>query len=120
MADPQSLTAGAGATVVTLSGSILGIQYDALTIGLLGGVAALMHLPPMPGHLHKFGSVMLASLVGGLFAPVASATALNYAGWLHDVGDVPLRLGCAFILGLVSQVAIPVVLDMIKRKGEQV
>lgn len=118
MPEPTATAAGLGAAAITLTGSIMGMQYDALTIGLAGGVVALMHLPPMDSHLRKFGSVASSALMGGLFSPVASAAALNYAPWISSVSDVAIRLVFAFTIGLLAQVAIPVAMNALKRKGD--
>jgi hypothetical protein len=47
MAEPSSTTAGGIAVatgLVTLTGSFLGLQYDALLFGLFGGLVSLMHV----------------------------------------------------------------------------
>ncbi len=117
MAEPHTV-AGAGAMALTLSGSAFGIQYDALTIAMLGGLVALMGMQPM-SHFRKFGCVFTSSLFGGVCAPIAMAAALNYFPWLGVANDMAVRMACAFFLGLSAQALIPALVSMLARKGEQ-
>lgn len=111
--------AGLGGATFALTGSFLGIQTDALTLALFGGMAALLHLPPLPGIVHKFGSVWTAALLGGLLAPLL-ASAAPYVGQKLGIAFdiVAVRLACAFLVGLVSQPAIPIAFSLLKRKGD--
>jgi hypothetical protein len=112
-------SAGLGGATIVLTGSFLGVQYDVLTLALFGGLAALLHLPPLPGIFHKFGSVWTAAFLGGSMAPVATAGALHYAPMLGtDPGPVAVRLACAFAIGLLAQPAIPLAFSLLKRKSE--
>ena len=49
MAEPASSTASIAiaAGTITLSGSVFGVQYDALLAGFFGGLVSLSYLPPM-------------------------------------------------------------------------
>lgn len=120
MPTEAAVTAGLGATAITLTGSILGMQYDALTIGLLGGLSALMHLPPIESKLSKFWSVAASSIMGGLFSPLVAAAAVNFFPWVANLGDKPVQLASAFCIGLTAQVGIPVAFGIMQRKGGQV
>lgn len=103
---------------LTLAGSVLGIQYDALTLAMFGGLVALMWLQPM-SHVRKFACVAASALFGGTSAPIAAAAALNYFAWLTPVPDITVRMACAFSLGLSAQTLIPALLALAARKGAQ-
>lgn len=114
MAEPASAIASTviAAGTVTLSGSVFGLQYEALLAGLLGGLISLLYLPPMPA-LKVAGAVAGAALLAGFFAPVIAAAALHYFPWLQAVGDF-MRVACAAALGLGAQVLIPACLKRLR------
>ena len=120
MAEPNTTTiaaAAAGGISATLAGSMLGLGYDAILGGLLGGLIALMHQPPEP--LARQAATLLgAVLTGAVWGPLAVAAALTYAPWVAGVGPGPLRIAAAAALGLVAQAAIPAAMAFIRRKGE--
>lgn len=101
---------------ITISGSIFGLQWDALLFGLFGGLVSLMHLPVMSKG-RMAGTLATAAIMGALAAPFAHAAIGNYAAWLIVVGkDLP-RFATAFIVGLTAQWLIPIVLGKIKARG---
>jgi hypothetical protein len=107
MAEPVISTASVviAAGTITLSGSVFGVQYDALLAGFLGGLVSLLYLPPMSAW-KMAGSVGCSALVAGFFAPVIAVAALHYLPWLHSVGDF-MRLAGGAALGIAAQVLIP-------------
>ena len=118
MSEPASsavtgITIAAGA--VTLTGSIFGLQYDALLFGLLGGLISLMHLEPA-GKGKTAAILASAAILGALFAPVLVAVALDYMGFLKAVATDILRLGSAASIGLTAQIVIPLVFKLIRRR----
>lgn len=113
----QAATAGFGATTITLTGSLLGIGYDVLAVALFGGLLALLHLPPMPGVVRKFASVLTSALAGGVLSPVALAASTHYAPWVVNASSpLAVKLACAFVLGLGAQVVIPVAFEWLRSK----
>lgn len=109
MAEPASSTVGIAiaADTITLTGSILGVQYDALLAGLAGGLVSLSYLPPMRG-----------PQIAGWFAPVASVTAANYFPFLSSAGESGIRIAAAAGLGLCAQVIIPAAFAWLRKKGD--
>ena len=66
MAEPNTTTvaaAAAGGISATLAGSVLGLGYDAILGGLLGGLIALMHQPPEP--LARQAATLLGAVLTG-------------------------------------------------------
>lgn len=120
MAEPASSTVGVAiaAGTITLTGSILGVQYDALLAGFFGGLVSLSYLPPMT-KTRIAGSVAGSSLIAGWFAPVASVTASNYFPYLVGAGEAPVRISAAAALGLCAQVIIPLVFKWLQARGGQ-
>jgi len=90
---------------LALGGSVLGMHYDSLLAGFLGGLVALNYLPA-PSLRKGAASVLAAVLLAGLFAPVAAVGALHYFPWMHGVGDV-MRMVCGAALGLAGPALIP-------------
>lgn len=117
MAEPASSTAGIAiaAGTITLTGSILGVQYDALLAGFFGGLVSLSYLPPMP-RTKLAGTVAGSSILAGYFAPVLAVGAAHYFPWLAGIGDI-MRLACAAGLGVSAQAVIPAALSWIRRRG---
>lgn len=120
MAEPAtSAGAGLGAMAITLTGSVMGIHYDALTLAFAGGLVALFHLPST-GTVRRFVSVITSAIFGGVGAPIASAGAASSFAWVAAVGDMPVRMASAFTLGLVAQVAIPGLLAVARKKADSI
>lgn len=117
MAEPASSTAGVAiaAGTITLTGSILGVHYDALLAGFFGGLVSLSYLPSMP-RSKIAGTVASSSILAGYFAPVIAAGAQQYFPWAQGVGDA-LRLASAVGFGVSAQVVIPVALNLLRSKG---
>lgn len=115
MAEPVSSTASIAiaAGTITLSGSVFGMQYDALLAGCFGGLVSLSYLPSMP-LLKAAGTVAGSAMLAGFFAPVIAAAALHYFPWLNSVGDF-LRLAGGAGLGIAAQVLIPSCLRRLRR-----
>jgi hypothetical protein len=107
MAEPASSAASIAiaAGTITLSGSVFGVQYDALLAGFFGGLVSLSYLPPMPA-LKIAGTVAGSALLAGFFAPVFAAAAQHYFPWLQSLGEC-LRLAGGAALGIASQALIP-------------
>lgn len=117
MAEPASSTAGVtiAAGTITLTGSILGVHYDALLAGFFGGLVSLSYLPPMPV-LKIAGTVASSSILAGFFAPLVAVMAMHYMPWVSGAGG-GLRLACAAGIGLTAQAVIPAVLNAIRKRG---
>ena len=118
MAEPASSTVGIAiaAGTITLTGSILGVQYDALLAGLAGGLVSLSYLPAMTwGRIA--GSVAGSSLIAGWFAPLASIAAANYFPFVGGAGESTIRIAAAAALGLGAQVIIPAAFTWLRKKG---
>jgi hypothetical protein len=115
MPEPASMTASIAlaAGTITLSGSVFGVQYDALLAGFVGGLVSLTYLPPMPA-LKIAGTLAGSALLAGFFAPVIAAAALHFFPWLQGVGDF-MRLAGGAALGLAAQVLIPACLKRLRR-----
>ncbi len=119
MAEPASSTVGIAlaAGTITLTGSILGVQYDALFAGFFGGLVSLSYLPAMT-LARTAGSVAGSALLGGWFAPLASVAAANQFPSIAGAGEPAIRIAAAATLGLAAQVVIPLALAWLRRKGD--
>ncbi|HJV54315.1 MAG TPA: restriction endonuclease [Noviherbaspirillum sp.] len=117
MAEPASSTAGVAiaAGTITLTGTFLGVHYDALLAGFAGGLVSLTYLPAMP-RSKIAGTVAGSSILAGYFAPVIAAGAQHYFPWLEAVGDF-MRLASAAGLGVSAQAVIPAALNWVRKQG---
>ncbi len=111
MAEPASSTAGVAiaAGAITITGSIFGIQYDALLMGFFGGLVALSYLPPTP-LLRTAGSVISSSLIAGWFAPIIGVAIAHYMPWISGAGETAVRMSIAAAFGLGWQTIVPAAL----------
>jgi hypothetical protein len=120
MPEPTSSSIGGGAILaagaVTITGSILGMQYDALLVGLFGGLVSLMFLPAMPP-FKVAGTLFTASVFGAIGSPLAPAVAAKYADFLVQAGPTPLRLFAALAIGLFVQFLIGAVIKRLAKEG---
>ncbi|TDY35082.1 restriction endonuclease [Janthinobacterium sp. 75] len=118
MTEPATITAAGGALAlgtVTLTGSILGLEYDVLLVGLAGGLVALS-MVDQTSRLKMVISVMTSALVAGYVGPIAHAGALEYFPWTAKSADA-VRWFCAFAAGVSAQTIVPLGLGWLKKRG---
>lgn len=119
MAEPAS-TAGIAlaAGAITVTGSILGVQYDALLLGFIGGLVILSFQPQKTLHA-VFASLFTSSTLGGVLAPIVAQTMRHYINFL-DYTDDGVRMAAALVVGVSAQTIVPTFLKWLKGKGESV
>jgi hypothetical protein len=116
MPDPASITgASLAAGAITITGSILGVHYDALLLGFAGGIVVLSFLPKMTIR-GVFTSLFTSSILGGVLAPVADSTIKHMFNYLDTAGD-SLRMASALLIGVGAQTAIPLFIKWIEKRG---
>lgn len=116
--DPVSPPASAialAAGTITITGSIFGVQYEALLAGFFGGLCYITYTPPAT-KLRLAASLAAASLLAGFFAPIMLVGLLNYISWLEKVNESALRIGVAAWIGLTGQSALPFILSKLNKK----
>lgn len=114
MAEPTSSTAAiafAGGAI-TLTGSLMGVQYDTLLAGFTGGLISLSYQSGSLSPLRVTGSLAGSALLAGFCAPVMAMGAFNYVPWTRELGDF-LRIASAGLLGMCAHVLIPASLSLI-------
>lgn len=102
------------AGTITLTGSVFGVQYEALLAGFFGGLCYLSYVTPAT-KLRIATSLATASLLAGFFAPFLTVGLLKFLPWLSEVGD-GLRIGVAAWVGLAGQSAMPFILAKLNKK----
>lgn len=122
MAEPHALAGGSVLALgtVTLTGTILGLHYDALAIGFFSALVALLHMPTPRGDrslLRVFSLVAGASFLAGVFAPTAGLAMRNYFPWSAALGDDMLRITAAALIGASVHMAIPLVFAFAAKKA---
>jgi hypothetical protein len=123
MAEPNATAAGAVLALgtVTLTGTILGMHYDALAVGFVAALIALLHMPEKNGAprspLRVFSLVAGAAFLAGMLSPVAAVAATNYLPWTAALGRDVLRLAAAAMIGVGVHVAIPLSFSWLTRKS---
>lgn len=123
MAEPNATAAGAGLALgtVTLTGTIFGMHYDALAIGFVAALVALLHMPPRDGEARTpwrvFSLVAGASFLAGIFAPATAQAAQAYLPWVSALGADLLRVTSAAVIGASANVLIPLAIVWATRKA---
>jgi len=123
MAEPNSTAVGAGLALgtVTLTGTIFGMHYDALAIGFVAALVALLHMPPRDGEARTpwrvFSLVGGASFLAGIFAPATAQAATAYLPWVAALGADLLRVTSAAVIGASANVLIPLAITWATRKA---
>ncbi len=103
---------------ITLTGSLFGLQFDALLFGLAGGLFSLMYLAPIGSRWRLAGTLAAASMIGAIISQIALPYAFDTFPLLLKVGADVVRPAIACGVGLVLQVVIPIFLALVKRRGE--
>lgn len=120
MAEPNS-SAVAGVAIatgaITLSGSVLGLQADALLFGLFGGLLWLMHESKPMSKARMAGTLAAAALVAGMGAPIAIAWLLDSFPWVATVPREALRDACAAGVGFAAQWLLPFLMGKLQSKA---
>ena len=119
MAEPTASTVGIAiaAGTITLSGSILGLQYGYLLAGLFGGLIALSIADPTT-RLRMAMSVAISALAAGYSTPVLVGFVTEYLIWTSKVAHDSLELFCAAGVGVSAQTVIPSGIAWVKKRIE--
>ena len=112
MAEP-STTSVVAITVGTVSvvGTFLGMHYDALLLGLLGGLIMLARQSEAT-RLIAFSSVTLRTLFAGAMSPVAASVVVAYT---TKMTLDEARISCATLIGCGWQSMAPIITDFVKQ-----
>lgn len=113
MTEPATTTTALSVGTVTLVGSIFGMHYDLLLIGLFGGLLRLGQAQ-ITSRKGAFASVTLSTMLAGAVAPVAGSMTANFFGLANPIEE--LRICAAFLLGYGWQTITPVLVDFVKQK----
>lgn len=134
MSDPATASAHAAAAaesaaaagvVITLTGSIFGLQFDAIMAGFVGALVAqtLVHDEIVSGesvitrYVRGFLQLCAAGLLAGLISPVAETI---LAGMLPaKVPTAALHIAVAGTLGMIAPVVVPALRSIAKRLAER-
>lgn len=103
------------AGTITITGSVFGVEYEALLAGFFGGLCYITYTTPTT-KIRLAAMLATASLTAGFFAPILTVGLLNYLPWLEKVNEVALRIGVAAWIGLVGQSAMPYILSKLNKK----
>ena len=110
---PTSVGVSIAAGAITISGSILGLQYEYLMAGMFGGLVALSIAEPT-SKWKMATTVASSSVMAGYATPVAVAFAHTYAVWTSAISYESFAIFCSASIGISTHTAIPAVLKWIK------
>lgn len=114
MTEPATTAAAAlSVGTVTVVGSIFGMQYSLLLIGLFAGLLRLGQISAI-SRAAAFSSVTLSAMLAGAVAPVAGSMTASFFG--VTASQEELRICAAFVLGYGWQSIAPVVIDLMKQR----
>lgn len=114
MTEPATTAAAAlSVGTVTVVGSIFGMQYSLLLIGLFAGLLRLGQAAAI-SRAAAFSSVTLSAMLAGAVAPVAGSMTASFFGLQNPPDE--LRICAAFLLGYGWQSITPVLVDLVKQR----
>lgn len=114
MSEPTTTTVAVSLGTVTVTGSLLGCQYDALLMGAAGVLFGLRMLPPMRAGV-LVASVVSTTVLAAVASPVLAAWVCSLLPSLQTVAE-GVRLTSAMLLGASAQWLLPAALDALKAK----
>jgi dolichyl-phosphate-mannose--protein O-mannosyl transferase len=118
MPEPTTGAAAIGSAfavgTITITGSVLGLQYDLLLVGLAGGLVALSCMPQV-SRTKMLVTLITSALVGGYGGPVVVAAAAEYLPWTMKIPE-QMRWFSAFAAGVFSQTVVPLALEQLRRR----
>lgn len=124
MTTSSAAEASAGLTL-TVTGSLLGLQFDALMLGFVGALVAqtLVTDPPIEGltplrrYVRVFAQLLAAGLLAGMLTPVVESIA---GGMLPGhVGAQALHLATAGAIGMVAPVVVPLMRKIVSKLADK-
>lgn len=86
MKDPLTISAAASGSLVAVGlGHVAGVPVDSLVFGLMGGIVAILAVPPKRKGQATTGLAMYAALAGSVLVSVLVAAAMGplTAAYLH-------------------------------------
>ena len=122
MADPASSVAAAVVTAsgITIFGVALGLHPEIMVAGFAGGLWALSYQPQAP-LIKRVASTILAAVLAGYGAPVASAGVTALPAWPAVLSRELVQLPIAVLIGLLSHSVLgPSFLRIAQRKADEV
>lgn len=125
MKDPITITAAAsGAAAAIGVGAVAGIPIDALIYGLMGGVVAVLAVPPNRTVAAKRGAMLYLALAGSVLVSVLVAAAMGpltaaYLHFDHIDPDIEMR-AFSFLWGAGAQAGLLLsAIEALRRRIEQ-
>lgn len=119
MTEPGSTTGIVlGTGIITLTGSILGLQLDALLLGVFGGLLSLQHVAPLASRWQVVSSLGTASILGAALSPFAGGFMHQFT-WVDSVPADSPRLAFAVVIGMGAQFIVPLFIKVLKARVEQ-
>lgn len=117
--------AAAAGVVITVTGSFLGLQFEAMMIGFVGALVAQTLVPEPPDealprwrrYLATIGQLVAAGLLAGMLTPLAESLIASMTP-----GRVPppaLHMAVAGIIGMVAPVIVPLLRKITKTLGDK-
>lgn len=117
--------AAAAAGMITVTGGVLGMHYDALIMGFLGGLAWISYVPPKhdPAHpifvfLKAAGTLFTSTIAAGAFASILAAVAVKNVSGVDTVDQLLVRSASAFAIGLLVHAGLPIFLTFLRGKAQ--
>jgi len=98
---------------VTLTGTFLGMDGNALMAGLFGSFVALRYAGPLSAW-GLFSSLATGTLAAGQLAPIVASAAGSYLEWLRAIPAAGQASASAFLIGVSAQTVLPAALKRLR------
>lgn len=113
MTEPTTTGVTLALGAVTLTGTLFGMQWDALLIGFLGGLIALQHTGPLTKRA-LVGTLFTACVMAAFFSPIFAGALAEYMAWTAKLPNDIIRRAGALLIGITAQVIVPRALGLVK------
>lgn len=112
----NSVATGITLTVgtINIAGTLLGMHYDSLLFGLLGGLIMLSS-SERGSRSHALSNVLAGILVAGVGSPILVEVVISVIGILGKLGSDNLRPAAAMLIGGSWHVGLPVIFKAFKK-----
>lgn len=112
-----SATHALAATTITVAGITTGLSYEVLLAGFAGALASLSYLEEMTVW-RRLWTLLSSTLTAGYTAHLAEG-AIRY--FIEDLQPSTATLvGAGFLIGLSAQALIPGILQLARRKAQEI
>ncbi len=110
-------SAGIAGLTLTLTGTVLGLHFDAMLAGFAGALIAQTYVPSAVSRVRAFLQLVAAGGISGYFSPLGVAVASKLAPWPLPADAMQLAIGAG--LGIIAPIFVPLLRKLAEAFGSK-